>query len=84
MIKLKHFLGYSFLLSAVATAAQAQFDTPIETIDSNIEVIDENGNPTEVPATQYIIQYKSNKKSAMTSKISKMNGEIIRSIHSSG
>ena len=73
MIRLKQFLGYSFLLSAVATAAQAQLAPPIE-------IIDEEGNLTEIPAVQYIIQYKDSKKTSMTSKISKMNGEVVRSI----
>ena len=73
MMKLKKLLGYSCLLSAIATSGYAQMSPPLE-------IVDGDGNLYEVPASRYIIQYKSNKKSTMTSKISKMNGEVKRYI----
>ena len=73
MTKLKRLFAYSFIFSGIAASAHAQFPSPIE-------VIDADGNLTQLPAAQYIIQYKHSKKTNMTSKISKMNGEVVRYI----
>jgi len=75
MIKLKQFLGYSLLLSAISTSAHAQFVSPIE-------VINEEGQVVELEAQKYMIKYRS--KTDMVSTIGKMNGEVKTSIDNLG
>lgn len=70
MIKLKQFLGYSLLLSAISVSAQAQTTT--------LEIVGDDGDLKKVEAQRYMIKYRS--KAGAMAKIGMMQGEVKRSI----